>query len=51
MPLLHKTWNEFFDAKALEEGPFKTLANGSFKPFNDATRRHLENPGNLLFCR
>jgi hypothetical protein len=49
MPLLYKTWNAFFDAKAQEEdGPFQTPANGSFKPFNAATRRHLESPGNLL---
>ncbi len=48
MPLLHKTWNDFFDAKANEEGPFKTLANGSFDPFNSATRRHLDSAGMLL---
>jgi hypothetical protein len=43
MPLLHKTWTEFFQAKALEKGPYKTLAEGSFDPLNAATRRHINN--------
>ena len=48
MPLLYKTWNEFFDAKASEGGPFQTLVNGSFEPFNAATRRHLGSSASLL---
>jgi hypothetical protein len=48
MPLLFKTWVEFFHSKAQEDGPYKSLTEGSFDPFNAATRRHTDNR-QLLF--
>jgi hypothetical protein len=40
---------EFFQAKALDEGPYKMLAEGSFDPFKGATRCHIDNITFLQF--
>jgi hypothetical protein len=51
MPLLFKTWNEFFRSKAeaQEDGQYKTLTEGSFDPFN-AVMRTGDTSTTGIFC-
>jgi hypothetical protein len=47
MPVLHKTWTDFFQEKNEEHGPFKTLSKKLLDPFKAATRRHLDSVDRL----
>jgi hypothetical protein len=48
MPVLRKTWTDFFAEKNEESGLFRTLSKKSIDPFNAATRRHLDSAECLL---